>query len=374
MSGLDAANDELAEQLRQRIRRDGPISFYDWMKAALYHPRLGYYCRPGTLRQGRAGDYRTAPETSTLFAATFARYFSKLYLELDSPREWTIVEAGTGRGDFAHGLLHSLQLNHPAIFAATQYVIDEINPDRQTVKDRLADFAERVQFGSFPEITKPFETAIIFSNELFDAFPVHRVIGRDGNLREFFVGLDDGNNFVWTEGEPRPSVREYCERTGLNLSEGQIFEISLHVEPFICRAAALMKRGFLITVDYGAERAELVSAPHRFAGTLRAFYKHQLLDDVFAQPGRQDLTTTVDWTEMQEAGRRYGLVTRRLEQLDRFLLAEGVLDELANAGRDRTAAGLVNLNLGAREMIMPHGLAASFQVLVQTKDESVPPA
>src|SRR5436190_10899068 len=147
MSGLDSAIEELAQQLRQRIRRHGPISFYDWMKAALYDPHLGYYRRPGTLRQGRAGDYRTAPETSALFAATFARYFARLYFELGSPQEWTIIEAGAGRGDFAHGLLQSLQSNHPTIFAATRYVIDEIGPDQRPTKERLADFADRVRFG-----------------------------------------------------------------------------------------------------------------------------------------------------------------------------------------------------------------------------------
>ena len=88
-SGASESSGSLEERLRARIKREGPISFYDWMKAALYDEHEGYYCRADKLQQGRQGDYRTAPETSPLFAATFANYFSKLFAELGPPTAWT---------------------------------------------------------------------------------------------------------------------------------------------------------------------------------------------------------------------------------------------------------------------------------------------
>src|SRR5258708_6306665 len=90
----------LTERLRGRIRREGAISFRDWMQAALYDERDGYYCRTDRVRWGRAGDYRTAPERSPLFAATFANYFMKSYFDLGAPNQWWIVEVGSGAGDF----------------------------------------------------------------------------------------------------------------------------------------------------------------------------------------------------------------------------------------------------------------------------------
>ncbi len=90
----------LAQRLKEQIRREGPITFHDWMKAALYDPVGGYYRRADLKRWGREGDYRTSPERSELFTATFARYFAKLYDELQRPSHWTIVEAGAGSGTF----------------------------------------------------------------------------------------------------------------------------------------------------------------------------------------------------------------------------------------------------------------------------------
>jgi len=362
----------LAERLRARISQQGPVTFRDWMAAALYDERDGYYCRADRIPQGRAGDYRTAPESSPLFAATFAWYFSKLFaelfLEMGSPPAWTIFEAGAGGGEFAHGILNTFRARYPEVFSATRYVIDEVSPAaRRRAAARLSEFAEHVTFQRFDEINNPASVGIVFSNELIDAFPVHRVIMRKGRLRELYVGSDE-NNFIWVERDPHQNVAEYCARIELRLAEGQIAEINLAAERFIARAAGLFTRGYLLTVDYGAERSELLDSPERFNGTLRAFHRHHLITNALARPGEQDLTTTVDWTQIKDAGRRAGLRAVRLERLDHFLLSEGLpqrLFEMVAETKDQAEA--LRLSTSAREMIMPHGLAASFQILVQEK-------
>src|SRR5690242_19587964 len=178
------------------------MTFRDWMQAALYDETGGYYCRRDRIRQGRAGDYRTAPETSPLFAATFARYFAKVFVELGSPARFTIVEMGAGAGHFAQSVLSRFRSEHPEVFSATRYLIEEIGAgSREQIAARLVEFSDRVSVrsptvreglavkGTLPEgpASDPI-TGIIFSNELIDAFPVHRVIGRNGILKELGVG------------------------------------------------------------------------------------------------------------------------------------------------------------------------------------------
>jgi len=363
----DSRANPLADRLRERIKQTGPITFHDWMQAALYDEHDGYYVQPGPGRQGRAGDYRTAPEMSPLFAATFASYFSKLFTDLKWPASLTIFEAGAGSGHFARGVLEHLRREFPEIFAVTNYVIDEVSPAvRGRAAERLKEFAGRVSFRRLDEIETTSGAGIVFSNELIDAFPVHRVILRGGVLRELYVGLDDGS-FVWVEGTPETAAADYCRGTNLNLREGQIAEINLGAELFIERCARLFERGYLVTVDYGAERAELLSSPDRFGGTLRSFRRHQMIDDPLSNPGAQDLTTTIDWTQVMEAGRRVGMRTLRLNRLDQFLLNEGLglIELIADAKAD--AAESMRQLTSARELILPTGLAASFQVCVQEK-------
>lgn len=357
----------LEARLRQRIQREGPISFYEWMKSALYDERDGYYSAV-CVRQGRAGDYRTAPETSPLFAATFAGYFAKLFTELGSPEQFTIVEVGAGSGDFAQGVLSTLQGEAREVFTATNYVIKEFSrASRDRSASRLSEFGNRVSVKSPSSADGDTITGVIFSNELIDAFPVNRVVMRNDHLRQLFVDIDD-SQFVWRERELEQPVADYCARIDLNLRAGQIAEINLDAEEFIARAAVSLERGYVITVDYGAERDELLNSPKRQQGSLRAFRSHQFAPDVLANPGQQDLTTTIDWTQIRAAGDHAGLRTKRFDRLDQFLIGEDLLDRVAAIAETVVdMAEALRLTTSARELILPNGMAASFQVLVQEK-------
>ncbi len=361
----------LAARLRERVERAGPLTFRDWMEAALYDERGGYYRRPDLERWGRAGDYRTSPERSALFAATLARYTAALYEELGRPRALHFVEAGGGAGHFAHGLLDALRRDSPQLFDALRYVFDESSPDaRARAGVLLAPFKEKVEFRRLLETDAPLDSAVVFSNELFDAFPVHRVKARGGTLSELYVDVGEDGRFVWNEREPStPRLAEHFARAGVVLEEEQLAEVNLDAEDWLEQVVRQISSGFIITVDYGDEAANLYGDPRRREGTLRAFSGHARADDVLSNPGGQDLTTTVNWTQLRAAGERAGLRTLLLERQDRFLLGAGLLEQLERECtlRAADAAEVARLRLDAREMILPGGMAERFQVLVQQK-------
>ena len=364
----------LAERLRQRIRREGPLSFRDWMDAALYDPQGGYYQRSDLARWGHAGDYRTSAERSPLFAATLAGYFAALYEEMGAPPQFDIIEAGAGDGSFARGVLETLRRDHAAVFAATRYVIDEIsNNARRRIKERLSDFADVFEFASVTNFAAGSQTGIVFSNELLDAFPVHRVTRRGGRFLELHVGLNEREEFVWSELEPStPQLAEHCARQQIDVTEGQTVEVNLAADEWIARAASLLVRGFVVIIDYGDEAAKLYQDPHRRAGTLRAFRQHQFADDILANPGEQDLTATIDWTHIRRAGESAGLHTVLFTRQDDFLLRAGLLRQLEQAtARATTEAESLKLRVSTRDLILPGGMSESFQVLVQEKRSAI---
>jgi SAM-dependent MidA family methyltransferase len=361
----------LTDRLRERIRLEGPITFHEWMKVALYDSELGYYCRPGREKWGRAGDYRTSAERSVLFAATFARYFAKLYEQLGSPAAWSVVEVGAGAGHFAEGVLETLRKRFQQIFSATRYIIDEASLDsRSRSSQQLQRFGEQVQFKRLEEL-EPMDAGIIFSNELLDAFPVHRVTMQAGELREFFVGLNSGEDFEWVIAEPSTGrLVEHFGQLDCPLVEGQVAEANLGIEDWFRVAAAKLTSGYIVTVDYGAEASELYDPSSRCEGTLRAFHRHRIDADVLARPGEQDITSSIDWTFVKRNGARFGLESIVFERQDRFLLTAGLLEELEMRVHDAAdESERLRLRTSAREMILPGGMATSFQVLVQKKSD-----
>jgi SAM-dependent MidA family methyltransferase len=342
------------------------------MKAALYDPAGGYYQRSDLERWGRAGDYRTSPERSELFAATFARYFAKLYDELQRPERWSIVEFGAGDGRFAAGVLRTLSDRFPHVFAATRYVVCELSDDALArARERLSQFGSRVEFYSdFEHVAA--DRGIYFSNELLDAFPVHRVVKDADGMSELYVKLDSEDRFAWSTGPlSTERLENYCRAHSLGLANGQVIEINLAIDDWLAQVARKLDDGFTITVDYGEEAVDLYDLARRPQGSLRGFLRHEFVEDVLAQPGESDLTTTINWTQVKGTGERCGLKVIEFASQDRFLLNAGLLEELEimleNAGTD---AGKLALSTSAREMILPGGMASSFQVLVQQKHKA----
>ena len=345
------------------------ITFHDWMKAALYDPVNGYYQRSDRERWGRAGDYRTSPERSALFAATLARYFARLYEELGRPRDWTIVECGAGGGHFAAGVLDTLVRQFPAVFEATRYIVYDLSLDAlRRAQLRLFDHGDPVEYSASLEEIRV-DKGIFFSNELLDAFPVHRVVQTENGLAEFYVSVDAKGSFSWTEGPlSTPCLSEFCARFAPELAIGQVIEINLEIDDWFARVASRLANGFVITVDYGAESAELYDPVLRPNGTLRGFRRHEFVDDVLAQPGECDITASVNWTQVKTIGKRVGLEVVKFASQDKFLLNAGLLTELEyQLSRAQNEAEKASLTTGAREMILPGGMASSFQVLVQRR-------
>lgn len=356
----------LAKQLRERIAREGPITFHEWMRAALYDVHEGYYRKPHQI-WGREGDYRTSAERSDLFAATFARYFAVLYRQLGNPQSITLVEVGGGAGHFAFGVLQTLLTYFPQVFAATRYVFDEISAPAQTAaRERLLPFADRTEFATLDDLE--INPGIVFSNELLDAFPVHRVTLIGGELCEYYVTVGIDEQFSWIIGPASTQgLAEYLKQHDVRLREGQIVEVSLEIEAWFAKVASRLRRGYLITVDYGAEAAELYSSAECGQGTLRGFREHTFIENLLAAPGDDDLTSTINWTAVRTAGERLGLETVEFARQDKFLLAAGLLDQLTMQSESASEAERIRLSTAAREMILPNGMAASFQVLVQQK-------
>jgi len=336
------------------------------MKAALYDPEGGYYQRSDRVRWGREGDYRTSPERSELFAATFARYFARLHGEL---KDFTIVECGAGDGTFAAGVLRTLRDQFPHVFGSTGYVVFDVSGDaRARAQQRLVEFGDHVQFCSGWDSIFA-SSGIWFANELLDAFPVHRLVKTIDGIAEVYVTVADDGRFAWSEGPlSTPRLAEFCSAYSLELANEQIIEVNLGIDDWFTQVAEKLEQGFVITVDYGAEAAELYQPTLRPQGTLRGFSRQGFVDDLLAQPGDYDLTSSVNWTQVRTVGENLGLEVVDFTSQDKFLMNAGLLDQLQyRLSRAETESEKLSLTTSVREMILPGGMASSFQVLVQKR-------
>lgn len=355
----------LAALLAERIRRFGPITFAEYMRECLYHPVHGYYSQPEVRR---FADYYTSVDVHPIFGRLLARQFAEMWELLGRPREFQVVEAAAGTGRLANHVLSFAQACSPEFYQALRYVAVERSPARcDQLASRLATFLQAGRCQASIEIPASIPEGCVFSNELLDALPVHRVIQKDGTLQEMFVTIEDDLLTEFAASLSSCAISEYFSAQGITLMEGQNAESGLEACDWITEIGRRLQRGFVVTIDYGHEAAELFDA-HHMAGTVLAYASHRGSEEFYAAPGLQDLTAHVNFTALRQWGERVGLETLGLISQTAFLLALGKKNEFADLyeqGMDETER--VRARMQLKTLIFPEGMGERFQVLVQQK-------
>ena len=388
---------ELRAHIAEEIRRRGPIPFSRYMELCLYHPELGYYSRAREAF-GKHGDFYTSSDVHAVFGRLLARQFDEMWRALGAPSCIALVELGPGRGLFAQDVLDWSQKKFPDFLDALQYVLVEQSARlRLRLQERFAERKDKVTVvGSLEEWTNPAENAIVFANEFFDALPVE-VIGSEGELA---IGIE-GDRLVECWVAPSGEALEFLDRYGVHprAGEGQRHhgraprqpgtrqpagaspagsgqaqdggaewpgervEATLAAVDYVRQLAAKMPRGFIVAVDYGYTREELLAG--RSGNTVRAFRHHTLSPTVYDAPGEQDMTASVNFTALRAAAVEAGMEAGDLVTQAEFLIGIGEANQFADAFEDTLLPQeRAKVTLQLKHLVTPAGLGEIFQVLV----------
>jgi SAM-dependent MidA family methyltransferase len=343
---VDAATNGSNAALVARIRDEilaAPgrrITFARFMELALTEPGLGYYA-VSDRRPTREGDFLTAPELHPFFGRLIGRQIAEVWELLGRPETFTLREYGAGRGTLERHVREGLAADGAAVAHCLRW--------------QPVDVARAAPTEAF--------TGAILANEFVDALPVHRVVQRDGRLRERFVTLD-GDTLTEVEDEPSTEqLSAHLAADGVALADGQLAEVSLAAGAWLAEAARWLQQGLLLVIDYGHPAEELYG-PRRMAGTLATYRNHAVGADPLAFIGRQDITAHVDVTALERAASAAGLESLGSTTQARFLVALGLGELLSELGRqpDQDPQAYVLARAAVARYLDPRHLGA-FRVL-----------
>jgi SAM-dependent MidA family methyltransferase len=337
-----------SEQLAARIRlaiaaNHGSIPFRDFMHMALYEPGLGYYVA-GLRKIGKEGDFITAPEVSPLFSQCLANQCAQVLTELGGG---DILELGAGSGIMAADMLMRLETLG---CLPQRYRILDVSPElrdrqRQTLQARVPHLMARVEWlDTLPETPM---RGVIVGNEVLDAMPVDvfTQVAGERVIRQISV---QNNQFGWVEVE------------GTYTSE---FNPAL---PGWMRSIAdILEAGVLLLVDYGYEQRDYYH-PDRTQGTLICHYQHRVHDNPLIYPGLQDITASVDFTAVAEAGLDAGLELAGYTTQSAFLANSG-LENLFIEALENNPANQYKLAQQVRTLSLPSEMGDRFKVIALSK-------
>lgn len=342
----------VVERIRDRIAREGPLTFADFMHESLYGPE-GYYA--SRVAMGFGGDFLTAPETTPLFGATLSRLASSAWRALRKPDEFEVVDVGAGTGALLRDLIHVLEREDPECARAAMFVAIEVDGAAQRAQAKsLAGL--RVSRAVSLEALGPV-TGLIVANELLDAMPFHLVTRRGKRVLELRVGADrDG--FAFVEGPPSgPRLVDEAP----DVAEGERAAVPLAAYEWIERLGSALVQGIAVIVDY----------PSRAVADVRTYFRHTAAADALERVGQQDLTAALDFARLRRHAEAAGLEVIDDRTQAEFLKDLGIderIRDIADPGATDPKGQLraASARNAARSILDPGGMGA-FSVLVLAK-------
>ncbi len=330
---------DLLNEIRSEIRSRGPMPFPRFMELCLYHPCHGYYRSPRQ-RLGAGGDYYTSAQVHPAFARLLVRRWVQMWEALGGG-EFTLLEMGAGRGEIAREAEVWAARHYPEFHRALRYLALE-----------------------YGDPLPPPLVGCIFSNEFFDVQPTHVLLFTGGCIRELYVA-EQGGRLCWQAGDrSSPELERWLARLGIKPVEGQRLELSLAAAEWMRRFAGLLRRGYILTFDYGYRAREITRGGRFPAGTLMTYRKHVANEDVFREPGERDITAHVNFDLLIEAGRDAGLREVRFTTQGAYLMDLGQPSQFAEAFADcATEAERLKATLLLKNLLF--GLGETIQVLEQ---------
>lgn len=322
---------QLHDTIRARCHA-APISYRDYIGAALYTEDLGYYTQAAE-RVGRSPrhDFYTAESLGRVFA----RLVTTAAVDLlgGDASAYPFVEIAAEPDS---SLLSHLE-SHP--FAAEQVI-------RQ---------GDRIQIGG---------SVVIFANEWLDALPFHRLIFRNGAWRERGVGLNAGGELTEVLLDTlTPEVAAVADRLPAHIEDGYELDLPLEAETALAALLAQDWAGLILLFDYGRTWTSLLR--DHPSGTARSYKRHAQGSDLLKTPGACDITCDICWTPLLEQMEAAGLQSVTLESQESFLVQRA----------QRAAEAIVSGSAGSfspdrhtlMELIHPANMGQRFQVLWGTR-------
>ena len=349
------------------LELNGIMSFEEFMHEALYHPRFGYYSS-NIATVGRRGDFSTSATISDTVARAIARWAAierKETLGTAIGRRWNVIEVGAGDGSLARDFISHLSILHRPFLS--YHIVEISEPLRRKQQEKLPRRQVRWHETMGEALSACDGRALIFSNELVDAFPVTAFRWNDSRrVWEKLFLRDQGVHGISEEftalkeakTEEDSSIFGSWQSDGVPLKNGQRCEVHWSYREWQKEWLPQLVEGALLTIDYGARFPDVYHKRPR--GTVRGYFQGVRLEgtEIYDRFGHQDLTCDINFTDLEQWGESMGLSTVSTTS------QRGFLTEMLPSLND---SKLQQQDPALEFLMSPYGAGKAFQVLRQRK-------
>lgn len=293
----------------------GLLRFDRFMQHALYHPTHGYYSKH-IPTVGRSGDFSTSASISTDLATSIAKWCEQeiRFHQFSVPIH--LIEIGAGTGELLKNVRRALPF---LIKRKIQFHIVETSPKLRAIQQQTLGSSVKWHKHLSEALLFSKGHALLYSNELVDAFPVRQFRKEADGYSELYIDSQLRSEVFQTISDvelPQSSIFSHQTHSG------QRVEVHQSYHDYLREWTAHFQKGSVLTIDYGDTAEEL--SKQQPQGSLRGYLKHQMVkgDALYQSVGHQDITADVNFTDLIEVSEHSGLTTQCFTEQKNFLTAK----------------------------------------------------
>ena len=347
-------NPHINEKIFEKLN-SGPLSFYDFMKIALYDPQGGFYSRIEK-KFGKDGAFITSHYHGKWLGAVIAKQIKIILNEMMGPSNFKVVEYGPGEGLLAYDILESFRVNNESI---DYILIEKSSHLAKKSRDLLSKFKKQISFSKNPPDS--FE-GVILAHEFLDAIPFHILQKTNRGYKEKYIILESEKLKYKLGPLSKPELFEHIKEIDKYIEIGQTFEVSLDTKVWFELISSKLKKGAVLIFDYGFSN-QVIFDKTRFSGTARSFRKHTVSEVTLENVGESDITADVNFSFIIKTAEKLGFTLNGFTDQSHFCIGGGLIDLIEKESKSEPATN----HKGVMGILDPTGLGSGIKVLLLTK-------
>ena len=334
-----------------KLIKDRKLPLDKFIELSLYNKNFGYYMKKNPF--GKKGDFTTAPNISRLFSEMIAIWIVSFWESLGSPKNFNLIELGSGNGEMMKILIESFQ-NFPFFFNSCNFIIHEKSPSLIKIQKKKLLKNKIVWVSQINKIKK--NPSIFIANEFFDAIAFKQFTKKKNLWYEKFVNFGNENKAFFFD--KRADIKKIEKKINLKISHNQDFiEYSELGFKYLKDISHIIKEntGGLLMIDYGYTEK-------RMKNTLQAISNHKFAN-ILNNISNVDITHNINFNLFKKFTKKMGGLENYLTTQKKFLLKMGIKKRAEIISRNQSFLKKADIYFRLKRLIDEKQMGNLFKVM-----------
>ncbi len=350
---------ELIKKIHAKAKKDGYLTFDDYMDICLYHPHLGYYNNNNISFDKKNSDFITAPEVSPIYTESIINFYLKCK---EHKKIENVLEFGAGSGEMAYNFLKNIK---DSDIPKKYYILEKSLYLKKQQEKKIKLLPEKYRnIVEWIDEVKYIENVFLLANEVLDAIP-SKILFKENNIFYEKVIKTKENKLYFSKIDCSSyllkKIKNIEFRTGSSIPNNYIFEINTLYEKFLTNVISKIKNFIFLIVDYGYGEKEFYH-PERRKGTIQFYKNHMSISDPLSDQGNFDISVSVDFSRINRICNLKNLQLISYTTQIEFLLNTNILENSLKISDSNKKNNIL------KTLLFPSDMGENFKMMILCDD------